>query len=177
MKTIFSVFQFLFFINKRVSHPERSRRIFFLILCTFFFNNSYSQETVKSYDEQFLKPIASFSSNTIYLSLTSISLIKQNIELDEDTTRFSNYSDVVQSITFTIEDEIKKLGALVKSQTLNKDDNKFIKEIIKTLFFMKEDTKLLMSFLKTNNDEDYNKFNDYHKTVINAVEKLYSLNK
>ncbi len=158
-------------------HPDRSRRIFLFILFTIFFNFSYAQEKVESNDEQYLKTIASFSSNTIYLSLTSISLIKQNIELDNDTSRFSNYSDVVHSITFTIGDEIKKLGDIVKSHTLNKDDNNFIKDIIKTLFFMKEDTKLLSLYLKTKNDDEYNKFNDYHKTVIESVEKLYSPNK
>jgi len=147
------------------------------ILFYLLFNNSFSQGANPINDEQLLKTVASFSSNTIYLSLTSISLIKQNIEFDKDTTRFSNYDDVVQSITFTIEDEIKNLGDIVKSQTLNKDDNIFIKEIIKTLFIMKEDTKLLTAFLKSKNDEDYNKFNDYHKTVIEAVEKLYSIKK
>ena len=148
-----------------------------LILFYLLSNNSFSQVANPINDEQLLKTVASFSSNTIYLSLTSISLIKQNIEFDKDTTRFSNYDDVVQSITFTIEDEIKNLGDIVKSQTLNKDDNIFIKEIIKTLFIMKEDTKLLTAFLKSKNDEDYNKFNDYHKTVIEAVEKLYSIKK
>lgn len=148
-----------------------------VIIFSFLFSICNAQEKVQLNDEEFLKTIASFSSNTVYLSLTSISLIKQNIEFDIDTSRYSNYSEVVQSIVFTFDDEIKKLGDIAKSQTLNKDDNTFIKDIIKTLFIMKEETKLLMIYLTTRKDEDYYKFNDYHKTVIEAVEKLYSINK
>jgi hypothetical protein len=147
--------------------------LFVLISC----NNLYSQEAQLINDENYLETIASFSSNNIYLSLTTISVIKQNLELDEDTSRFSNYSDVVNSIIFTIEDEIKNLGEILEKQSLNKDDNKFLKEIIKTLYFMKEDSKLLLNYLKSNMNEDFDKFNDYHKTVIEAVEKLYSINK
>lgn len=147
--------------------------LFVLISC----NNLYSQEAQLINDENYLKTIASFSSNNIYLSLTTISVIKQNLELEEDTSRFSNYSDVVNSVIFTIDDEIKNLGEILEKQSLNKDDNKFLKEIIKTLYFMKEDSKLLLNYLKSNMNEDFDKFNDYHKTVIEAVEKLYSINK
>ncbi|TAL69754.1 MAG: hypothetical protein EPN82_03800 [Bacteroidetes bacterium] len=155
------------------------RKIWQIIPIIFFImsNVSYAQDESPTTEEQYLKTIASFSSNNIYLSLTTISVIKQNIELDDDTTRYSNYSDVVNSVIFTIEDEIKKLGEILEKQALNKDDNKFLKEIIKTLFSMKEDSKLLMTYLRTKADEDFNKFNDYHKTVVESVEKLYSTNK
>ncbi|MBI5326217.1 MAG: hypothetical protein HZB41_13265 [Ignavibacteriae bacterium] len=153
---------------------------FNLILFIIFFIigiRSNAQENSTTTEENYLKAIASFSSNNIYLSLTTLSVIKQNIEFEKDTSRYSNYAEVVNSVIFTIEDEIKKLGDILEKQSLNKDDNKFLKEIIKTLFFMKEDSKLLLTYLRRGNNNDFEKFNNYHKTVFEAVEKLFSSKK
>ena len=137
----------------------------------------YSQENNISDEDFYLKTIASFSSNNLYLSLTTLSVIKQNIELENDTSRYVNYADVVNSVIFTLEDEIKHLGEILESQTLNKEDNRFLKEIIKTFYSMKENAKLLLKYLNSKKDEDFDKFKNEHKNVLDDVERLFSTNK
>ena len=111
------------------------------------------------------------------MSLTTLSVIKQNIELENDTSRYVNYADVVNSVIFTLEDEIKHLGEILESQTLNKEDNRFLKEIIKTFYSMKENAKLLLKYLNSKKDEDFDKFKNEHKNVLDDVERLFSTNK
>jgi hypothetical protein len=135
--------------------------------------NIYSQEGKTSENDKYIETIGTMSSSGLYLTYLSISVIKQNIDLDEKPEYFKDYDKVIGSVISTIDMNVAGLTRLKKSGVLNETDIQFIGNLNDVFLMLKKDAKLLSAYLNSQKDDDYKSFSDYHDTLYNTMAQFF----
>ena len=143
----------------------------FILICTI---NLYSQEGKSQENDKYIETIGTMSSSGLYLTYLSISVIKQNIDLDEKLEYFKDYDKVIGSVISTIDMNVTGLAKLKKSGVLNETDIQFIGNLNDVFLMLKKDATLLSVYLNSQKEDDYKSFSDYHDTLYNTISQFFN---
>ncbi len=138
------------------------------------FNSLFSQQAQSEVKNIYLETIGKMSSSGLYLTYLSISVIKQNIDLDDNPDYYKDYENVTASIISTIDMNVEGLSKLKKSGELSETDSKLIDNLNDVFLKLKKDAQLLTVYLNSQKDDDYKIFSDFHDSLFNTMNQFFN---
>ncbi|MGA2297063.1 MAG: hypothetical protein ABSG15_05900 [FCB group bacterium] len=153
------------------------RSILLFILFLFISNPFiiYSQQQ-KSKEKIYLENIGVMASSNIYLNYITISFIKDNLVNKSKTINYDNYNKISKTVNRILGQLQNKVSELQSQIKLSSEDAKLLSYIKDAYKFLIDDTELLIKYLETKSDKDYQAFLRKHNKLYDELKKMFDNN-